>query len=220
MKRILFYIFLLLTYYGFSQENDMATWVSAGISKEIADDFDISLEQGIRLSDNSSAINSINTDLGLSYSLAKHFDLKLGYRFSNKSKDNGYFAKHRWNIDGSFDTKISRFKFEYRNRFQIEKDTYINEQTDLYPTYENRNKLKIEYNIRGCVTDPYTSVETYHILNAATPYSITNYRYSLGVTTKLKYDIKLDIAFLYNRSLSETIENAFIFNLGVSYKLD
>jgi len=214
-KYLLVLILCLIQFVGFSQFNDIESWTDIGLKRKISNKLSVDFEESIRLNQNSGSIKSFNTDLGVDYKLSKIIELSTTYRLSMRKKPNGYFLKHRANIDIKLSQSFNQFKITFRNRTQVEKDNYINEQTDLYAKSENRNRLKVSYNIRGVKTDPFFAIELFHQLNRWNFYKTTETRYQLGVGRKLPNNIKLNLGVIYKRAEQQTIENTLIFNVAL-----
>lgn len=205
--------------YAHGQIYDFGVWSDIGVRKEFFNKVTVSLEEGIRLDNNATNINTINSDMGIQYEIVKNFDVKLSYRYGLKQKTNGYFAKHRTCLDFKLEQKLNTFQFEYRNRTSLSKDTYINEVSDQYTSFENRNKLSILYNIRGVKTDPFIGLESFHSLAESNVYAIESMRYFLGIEHEFKYNIKLQLCYLLNTETGKTKERSSVFQISVSKKL-
>jgi len=199
----------------FSQTQDFESWIDFGIGKKLNDKLSVGFEESLRLNQNLGHINSLNSDLVLEYKINQSFEVGGGYRISMKNQPNGYFPKHRVNLDISYKYEISQLKISFRNRTQFEKNSYIENQKDLLPRYENRNRLKLFYNIRGLRTDPFLAFELFHQLSSQDFYRINAYRIYSGISREFPYELKMNLSFIYERTKKSIIENAFIFNISV-----
>jgi hypothetical protein len=158
-------LLVLIHFSVFSQISDFESWTDIGLRKKINEKLSLDLEESIRMNYNPGTIKSFNTDIGAEYELNESIEIKATYRLSMRKRPNGYFSKHRGAFDVTAKNSFNQLKISLRNRTQIEKDSYINEQLDLYPKYENRNRLKLLYNIRGVKTDPFFAIEVFHSLS-------------------------------------------------------
>lgn len=200
----------------FSQTRDFESWIDFGIGKKLNDKLSLGFEESLRLNQNACHINSLNSDLVLEYKINQSFEVGGGYRISMKNQPNGYFAKHRGNIDVTYKNEINQFKISFRNRTQVEKDYYIENQKDIYPQFENRNRIKLFYNIRGLRTDPFLALELFHQISSHNFYKINAYRIYSGVGRRFPGDLKLNLAFIYERAKKKIIENTYILNISIA----
>lgn len=217
MYRWLFILALLIEHFpGLSQTKDFESWTDLAINKKLSDKLTVGIEESIRLHQNAGSINSFNSDLTLEYKINQSIELGGGYRISMKNQPNGYFAKHRGNIDVTYKNEINQFKISFRNRTQVEKDYYIENKKDIYPQFENRNRIKLFYNIRGLRTDPFLALELFHQISSHNFYKINAYRIYVGIGREFPGDLKLNLAFIYERAKKKIIENTYILNISIA----
>ncbi|MBL4586496.1 MAG: DUF2490 domain-containing protein [Flavobacteriales bacterium] len=121
MKVRSLFIFLLFAG-GFSakgQEWDFLSWHKVQIGGELVKNFSLSVEQQLRLENNSSSVDETFTQIGLGYKLTKGLQLEAAYRFSWSQTTDGTFRnRHRYNIDLNYGKKFGEFKAKLRARFQ------------------------------------------------------------------------------------------------------
>lgn len=219
MKKVA-YILVLLFYFisAHAQTDDFGIWYELSFEKKLTDKLTVGLEESLRTFNNASEFKSFNNDLGFKYTLSDFFSVNLGYRYSINKYENGYFGKHRVYVTFNAEKEINDFKFSYKNKFQINKSSYINEMSDLYPSYNDRNYLKIAYNIRGVKTDPYISAETFHNIQTPSFYSITETRYVVGVTRDLKFKSKINLSFIYITEYDKITDHSYIVSISFEKK--
>ena len=81
--------------------------VSRSGSWQLDQKFSMSVEQQVRLFDNSTRLDQTFTELGLGYDLPKGFGLNLAYRFSWSPDQDGSFSnRHRYNVDITYGKKF------------------------------------------------------------------------------------------------------------------
>lgn len=209
----------LIQFMLLSQTDDFETWTDIGLRKKINKNLSLNFEESIRLFQNSGNVKSFNTDIGFEYNLNKTIEMKFTYRLTFRKRVNGYFLKNRGNTDIILKKTYNQVKVSFRNRIQLEKDGYINEQSDLYPSLENRNRLKILYNIRGIKNDPFISMEIFHYLNRWRFYDVFETRCQAGFARAMPNNIKLSMGVIYKRERNRTVENILIFNLALRKSL-
>ncbi|MFT5310599.1 MAG: hypothetical protein ACI9LA_000920, partial [Bacteroidia bacterium] len=79
---------------------DFGTWHKVNVGGELTKKLSLSVEQQVRLNENSSRLDQAFTELGLGYDLPKGFALNGAYRFSwSQNEDGSFFNRHRYNID-------------------------------------------------------------------------------------------------------------------------
>lgn len=126
MKKILIIVLVLLNNTLYAQQvkviRDFGVWFGLIYEKKISKDFDLNLEQQIRTFKNSSLLDDSFSDLGLQYSINKHFDLATNVRYIYDAKrvkepENNF----RYNFDIEYKKTIRpRLNFRYRLRYQKE----------------------------------------------------------------------------------------------------
>ncbi len=130
------------------QEWDFLTWHRVKVGGPLTKKFGLSVEQQLRLANNSSSIEQTFTELGLEYDLPKGFEVSAAYRLSwSPERDGSYSSGHRYNIDLSYSKKIWKLKAKLRARFQHRPSPYeFNErlEPDDSPMYV-RMKLDVSY---------------------------------------------------------------------------
>lgn len=120
--RIKPFLIVLLVAGAFSaqaQEWDFLTWHKLQVKGNLTKKLGLSIEQQLRLQDNSSSIEQTFTELGLNYDLPKGFEIGAAYRLGWSPNKVGYYEnEHRYNIDASYGRKIWKLKAKVRARFQ------------------------------------------------------------------------------------------------------
>ncbi|MBK8808972.1 MAG: DUF2490 domain-containing protein [Bacteroidales bacterium] len=198
-----------------AQEKDLALWGEVALKKDLTKKISLGLSEEMRFNNNISNLKAINTEIQLSVKLSKIFKADMAYRYGLNQHENGFFAKHRFGISLEAEKEFGSFDLALRSRILLYKDTYSNEQTDLYPNYENRNRLKIGYNIRKFKTDPFFSIESFHAISNVSVLDIEGLRLSYGFVTKMKYKTKLNTAFICNYNLLEK-GTEYVINIAFS----
>ena len=102
-----------------AQEWDFSTWHKVAVKGELTKKLSLSVEQQLRLQENSSAIDETFTEIGLGYDLPKGFAISGAYRLGWSPDDDGFYNnRHRYNIDLKYDRKIWKLQAKVRARFQ------------------------------------------------------------------------------------------------------
>ena len=148
IRAVVLVLALCLSTGAVAQVWDFGTWHALKVGGELTKDLSLSVEQQLRLDENSTRINETFTELGLGYDLPKGFDISAAYRLAwSPERDGAYSAQHRYNIDLGFSENLWKFKIKARGRFQHRpSQSLLNErlEPDDSPIYV-RIKLGIEY---------------------------------------------------------------------------
>ena len=214
MRRIqnsILLLFLLLSFTGFSQENDFQTWYSVSLNKKIIKQTNLSVKTGLRLRENSSLYTKQFTDLKIKRKYNKRISYALGYRYINKwdialniSDQNRFYA------DVNYKNKLSkRFSYAVRNRWQTQGDLYGYKMT-------LRQKFGLDYNIKKTKLTPSISTEYFLTLEDGIN--------KLRSTIALEYPLakKLDVELTYRIQQEFYVNNPqtlFIFEGKLAYNL-
>ena len=109
-----------------AQDWDFFTWHRLQASGDLTKEISLSIEQQVRLNENSTGLDQTFTELGLGYDLPKGFSLSGAYRFSWAPNEDGSFKnRHRYNVDLNYGKKIWLLKPKVRARFQHRPSTYL-----------------------------------------------------------------------------------------------
>jgi hypothetical protein len=226
--------------------NDFRGRVEGAFEWEVVDDLSLKASLEMRLKNDLSTIDRLQTGIGLEYEVCKHFNLGVDYLLIN-THEIGRWERpsHRANLNLEGKIKAGRFEFALRERVQTTFRTdSVNRYEKMNPEIMLRSKLTVEYNIRHSRWTPYLMFELNNTLNApkvvgnykSDPLAIDNYvsRYRAGVGAKFKVTKKHRLDFYYyfdyNRSydigykgnkgtLKEYFqENEYRHIFGISYK--
>ncbi len=131
-KSILTTLLVALSLLGQAQEWDFLSWYRLKAGGDLTKKISMSVEQQVRLHENSTRVEQTFTEIGLVYDLPKGFELAAAYRFSwVQNTDQSYKNRHRYNIDLGYGKKFWKLKADFRARFQHRPSTYlINERLE------------------------------------------------------------------------------------------
>ncbi len=118
-KLIVLLVFLVGHSFVMAQEWDFLTWHDMKVNRFLTKNLSASIEQQLRLENNSTRVDQTFTELGLKYNLPKGFKAAVAYRLSWVANKDRYFEdRHRYIVDLSYGKTIWRLKPELRARFQ------------------------------------------------------------------------------------------------------
>jgi len=225
MKRYkLLLILLSITLSVSAQDNivvtsDFESWSTIGISKKIGD-FKLSLDENLRLHENSTSIDKFFTDVGVSYKINKYIKLGTNYRFyRNKTTSGDYKNQHRFSGDLKLSYGLDRFDFSYRARLQNKDEDFY--KSDLSDNNVNnfRNKLQVEYDIKKTKFEPYVSAELFRRFGDSQADYFNKYRLTIGMKYELKKIGEFNLFYRFDKELNSTYpKSTYIVGLGYSYK--
>jgi len=206
--------------FSFAQIHTSETWTEVGVSSDIFDDLSFSFVAESRFYNETFQLKTVSGDIGFDYKLSKNMRVGISHKIAQKNQPEGYFPTHTSSVNFQYKDKIKKFRFSYRNKFGMSKSMFVNETSDLYYSYENRNRIKISYNKKKLKLMPTVSVESFHPIQAYKPYRISEIRYAAGVTFDLKKKFELEIGYLYKQMLYSKIpESTSVFSIALSKEL-
>ena len=217
-KRIITIVALLFTVASLSAEefvpgvvnsNDFRGRVEGAFEWEFAKDLSLEASVQMRLKNDFSTVDRIQSGVGLTYEPNKYFNFGADYFLINGHDTDGWDKpRHRVNVNAEGSVKAGRFEFSLRERVQTTLRTdSVNRYEKMNPEVMLRSKFSVEYSIRHSRWTPYLMFELNNTLNApkvvsnfkTEPLSIDNYvsRYRAGVGAKFKVSKKHRLDFYY-----------------------
>ena len=255
MKKVLFSIALLLGSITLSAQNiipgvtndsDVRGRLGGAFVWEVAKDLSLEASLEMRLKNDFSTVDRIQTGIGLEYEACKYFNIGADYQLINTHEPGTWERpRHRANLNLEGNVKVGRFEFSLRERLQTTFRTdSVNRYEKMNPELILRSRLTAEYNIRHSKWTPYLLFELNNTLNSPAvvlnykrdPYSIDNYitRYRAGVGAKFRvsrnhrldfyyyfdYDRSYNIDYKGNKGDLKSVvqENEMRHIFGISYK--
>ena len=219
--RLRFLIFILIGLVtgikSYSQTEDFGLWTGIEVEKKISKRFDWSIELANRMQDNLNQRDKTYIGTEISYS-KKIFSTSFLYRLSNEKKKKYEPTSHRFTWEIEVAPKIDRFKLSYRGRLQTQY-TGINSSEDGHiPESFFRNRLKLDYNIKGLPFKPSVSYELFYRINQYTTRQIEKNRYIVGLDYKINKSNSVGLSFLINETVN-VVEPVKRYIMGIDYKL-
>ena len=255
MRKLLFAVAALLTTISLSAQNivpgvtnssDVRGRLGGAFEWEIIDDLSLEASLEMRLNNDFTNVDRLQTGIGLEYEVCKYLNIGAGYQLINIHEPGTWKSpRHRANINVEGNIKVGRFEFALRERLQTTFRTdSVNRYEKMNPELILRSRLTAEYNIRHSRWTPYLLFELHNTLNSPAvvlnykrdPLSIDNYitRYRAGVGAKLKvtrnhrldfyyyfdYDRSYNIDYKGNKGDLKSVvqENQMRHIFGISYK--
>jgi hypothetical protein len=201
-----------------AQVSDLQSWHCVKVGGDLTKDLSLSVEQQVRLFDNSTRVDQTFTEIDLGYDLPKGFELDLAYRFSWNQERGGYFSnRHRYNLDISYSEKFWRLKGKVRARFQHRPSpSLFNErfEPDDSPLVA-RLKAGVDVRKLGDWT-PSIEFEAFFRLDNPIERGFTTMRYRVSLDYDLPKRMDLGIFYMLETEYSGQTP-AYISVVGINY---
>ncbi len=170
-----------------AQDWDFSTWTRLKAKGELIKKFELSIEQQLRLHENSTALNETFTELGVAYDLPKGFGISAAYRLGFEPlEEGGVENQHRYNVDLTYGKKFWKLRAKIRARFQHSPNaSNFNERLkpDDDPIHV-RLKVSLSYNDLKRLT-PGIAYEVYFLTNDPIESGANKFRYRAFLNYKI-----------------------------------
>jgi hypothetical protein len=187
------------------------------IVKSISENWEISLGSKIQLEHNSTQIGEFDLEAGTSYKLFKYISLGLNYRYSeSRNKDDEFISKNRIRAEIDANTRIRRFKADYRISFQNIDDDYFQTSDTSISRNILRNRIQLKYNIRKSPISAYTYLEHFGQLSDNNKYGI-KVKFALGLNYSINRNHNIKIYYRIDKELNNSIPYVYYY-LGFCYE--
>ncbi len=163
---------------------DFESWSSAVLNVKLSKSFTAGLEQGLRLSQNSSQLDQALTEVNFAYKFFKKVELGAAFRYIYDRSNTATFDNDfRYNLDASYKEKFDRLAIKFRLRYQNKNELGLSlSEGDENKPYV-RLKLSSTYNIKDWKLDPKLSSELFRSSESA---QFDKVRFTVGTEYKIK----------------------------------
>ncbi|MCQ2960149.1 MAG: DUF2490 domain-containing protein [Bacteroidales bacterium] len=189
-----------------SQTHSFQVWTGIGTSVDISKKLSIDFEAETRFQQIGALIKQASAEIDATYNITKPLFISAGYKFADKYKKNGYFPVHTISAAIGYKKKFGDFRIGFQTKLNLEKNTYIKNNSDLIPTFLDKNKLKVTYSGIKKIK-PSVFVETYHPLEAGSKFHIETVKYGANVSYGFRKHLDLDLGYIFRH---EVDANEFI----------
>lgn len=201
---------------------DFNTWSSIGLEYKFSPNWDIALEEQMRLKNNSSEVDQYFTELSINHDFGEHIFGGIGFRYirenDNEGKIQGYENHIRFDFNLGYQHKINDFELKYRLRFQTKNELGISSEEGDYANNHLRFKTSVGYNIHNWKLDPVLSAEIFRHYEKGEINGFDKFRFSLGTSYKIKKIGKIGVSYLIEKELNTTYPfTTHIINLNYLY---
>ena len=185
MRKLLFAVAALLTTISLSAQNivpgvtnssDVRGRLGGAFEWEIIDDLSLEALLEMRLNNDFTNVDRLQTGIGLEYEVCKYLNIGAGYQLINIHEPGAWKSpRHRANINVEGNIKVGRFDFALRERLQT---TFRTDSVNRYeksdPEAILRSRFVTTYKIPHSRWSPYLLFELHNTLNA--PKAVANYK--------------------------------------------
>ncbi|MDR0872269.1 MAG: DUF2490 domain-containing protein [Prevotellaceae bacterium] len=222
-KRISLLVVCLIFHSSFfilhSQTFDLAGAGGYEVSKDLGRFFDASLSQEVRFNQNVTNYCRFETTAEANYNFWRK-QAKVGVLYSFINKENSdylYENRHRFTLQAAYKHEFIKWKLSWRGRFQT---TFRDETRGDYkinPKNYLRNRVQVDYIIRGSRFKPSLSCEFFYQLNNPDHNIIDQIRATVGTDYVLTRRSSLEVFLRYDKEI-QVKTPAGVLMLGVFYK--
>jgi hypothetical protein len=231
MKYIIFLTYFFSGFFAFSQEfyNDARLWLNLYLEKDLNKHFNIHLNQKNRFDNNMSRFELAYADAGLTVKFNKNVKILADYVFAVKQRKSGEPAyRQQFYTAIIFSKTFHRWKFMYRNMFQMQVKNVSTSAEGFLPRYFDRNKITARYEANKRLSF-YAAEELYIIINNPQFKGLTRSRSFAGMFIKTSKTQQLELYFCFQAELQKVhwykqrnryrnfpLEHNYIYGIGYS----
>lgn len=225
-KLISTFIFLLALFASANGQEkviirDFEMWNNFSVKKKLSKKWDLGLSEELRFVENAGKLDVLFTELSLDYKINKRFEIGGEYRFYRNSKNNGSFEyQKRLRAKIYYNKKIKRFRLTYRLSFQNKNENvWLNETISDVSTYNFRNKISVDYDVKKNKLQPYLSTEIFRIYEQDIIPEFNKYRITVGANYPILKNTKLELFYRLDKELNTNYPKSIsIFGTSLKYK--
>lgn len=165
MKKILSILTLLLSTTAatplFALDDDVASWISAGLKLPVTTDFCLSTKAEVRIADNISTAERKSIELGADYEWNQWIKFDAGYKYMTCKNDFFWYDRHQVRFSIYEVLHYNRWEFQLRERWEY---TYTPESHTILGEGDNqlRTLLEVDYHAEKLPLTPFGYVELFN----------------------------------------------------------
>lgn len=202
----------------YSQKQDFGLWTGIEVENKLSKRFDLAMELGNRWKDNLAQRDESFASVGISWS-KKAWSFATNYRFANEKNKDNYNLAHRFYLQGKYDFEFNRFSLSNRSRIQMQYKNINRSENGKLPESLFRNRLSLDYNIKGIPLKPEISYEFFYKINNYATKQIEKSRFILGLGYKINKDNQVGLSFITQKTVNQPNPSKK-YILGIDYKLE
>ena len=218
IKWSIVFLFFAVVLSAQKRETDFGSLFSVELQKGLGQKFDVSVQEELRLLTNNNGFDRLSSTVGVDYAIISK-KLKAGlyysYLYAYNSK-HYYENRHRYYFSLTYKESFGRYTLSWRARVQGTNQDENRGEYKINPKYVLRNKLEIEYLIRGIPWKPYFFAEATNTLNDPLGNEIYKLRFQGGVKWRLDRTNYLEFFVRWNEYL--VMPEPRVVSIGIGYK--
>lgn len=199
-KALWLLFFLFTTQFSISQETDFGIWSSVAVKYELVKNLDLDFDLNLRTYDNTSEIEEVFFDIGLTYKFNKYLSAAASYRYTQfNERLNTFYPRHKWFADIRGKLPLGDFDISARLRFEQRFKTYFKDENDKESQEHLRIKPKVLYNIPSFPVNPYVSAELFFPVFNEAKKNMDKARFIAGFEYNISKKHSLELEYIYER---------------------
>jgi hypothetical protein len=202
----------------YAQNHDYQTWITTDMKYGFSNSWQASIENEVRLYNNSSLYGINQTEFELFYLTPNKWSFGLGYRTRVQHPFSHYQnTTHRFLLDAVWKTRIKRFRLNLRLRVINDQES-LNES--ILGSVFHREKVRLAYKFRKSPFLIYSGAETFTPFSFQQPCSLRKVRYYVGSRMQLNRISRISLDVIYDTEHNRNNpQHALILQVGYSIDL-
>lgn len=202
---------------GQSEVNkDAAAWFELNVEKKLTSNFDLGLNQQLRLNYNFSEVGRNATEIYLARKISENVKITGGYvLLNNRNLDESFTLSHRLFVSTSYDINWNLLNIQYRIRYQ---QNFLDLGELSGESIRNRFQIRYTLNKRW---KPFASYEIFYRIRPNAPNGFNSERFVLGCAYKVSKQFSIESYYLWRNELNATNETDrdYVVGLKALFKL-
>ncbi|MDR2963690.1 MAG: DUF2490 domain-containing protein [Bacteroidales bacterium] len=216
MQKILAILCLLLGVYS---ANAQELWTSVDVEASLTKKLELDVIGEFRWQQFGTPLKTGFGEAVLSYRIVKPLSIGFSYRYSQRSRSNGFYTLHTFASTLSYRYRVGDFRFAYRNKFETDKDTYTTSIEDLRWHFTDRNRIRVTYHKKHALLAPSVFVESFNEISARERYSLSELRTGANVDMILYHGYTLGVGAFVKHSFGSKKEYTYVGTLALTKEL-
>lgn len=218
-------LFFVFTFGGNAQtRNDFRAWQTISLKGDITKKLELNCDFESRFEDNLIRAGRLFIEPGLKYKIKDETRVQLSYRWMRDHDQNWWGNRHRISLDFITGVENSRWKHQFRLRFQGEKNGYgFLDHRYTQPELFTRQMLKSSYYLSR-ILEPYVSLESRVLLldpKSKLSAGFDRFRFRIGTDYKISKSLQAGVYFsLQQEFRRKTNDRIFVLGTEISWSIN
>ncbi len=196
---------------------DFRTRTALGVEKELLKNLTMKGETEIGFQKNASQLAKVFGEIALNYEIAKFLETEIAYRYTHNRKGytDNFKQTHLFSASIEASKRIDQIKGFYRIQFQNDDEDFAVYEKSKKSENILKNRIKLNYKIRGTKLTPYVSSELYHAISEKL-WDAQKIKWVAGINYSVRKTQDAKLYFRIDRELTPYIPYMY-YTCGVSY---